>query len=158
MSRGVESASSSLRDGIGLSALLAIALAVRAFAWSRTVVLFNDGPIFLAMAEAVSRGQGEALLQHPYHPLYPVLIALVGAGPIPLETAAVAVSILGGLLAVIGIFVFVRHAFDRELAWMAAWAVALHPWAVDFSSDVMSDGLYAGFWNRQSGGFIGTEA
>jgi hypothetical protein len=134
------------RDGLGLSAILFVALAVRAFAWSRTSVMFNDGPIFLAMAEAIGEGRWAEVLAHPYHPLYPALIALVGLFPIQLETAAVTVSILGGLLSVIAIFFFVRDAFGRELAWYAAWIVALHPWAVDFSSDVMSDGIYTGFF------------
>ncbi len=146
MNRGVERPSLVSGEMIGLGGILLVALAIRVVAWSRTVVLFNDGPIFLAMAEAISRGEGAALLHHPFHPLYPLSIALVSALPISLETSAVAVSILGGLLAIVGVFAFVRHAFDQELAWMAAWAVALHPWAVDFSSDVMSDGLYSGLY------------
>ncbi len=134
------------RDGLGLSAILFVALAVRTIAWSRTAVMFNDGPIFLAMAEAIGAGRWAEILAHPYHPLYPALIALVGLFPIHLETAAVTVSILGGLLSVVAIFLFVRDAFGRDIAWYAAWIVALHPLAVDFSSDVMSDGIYIGFF------------
>jgi hypothetical protein len=99
------------RDGLDLSVILFVALAVRAFAWSRTAVMFNDGPIFLAMAEAIGAGRWAEVLAHPYHPLYPALIALVGLFPIHLETAAVTVSILGGLLSVVAIFLFVRDAF-----------------------------------------------
>ena len=40
-------------DSLGLAAALAVAFGVRAFAWSRTAVMFNDGPIFLALAEAI---------------------------------------------------------------------------------------------------------
>jgi 4-amino-4-deoxy-L-arabinose transferase-like glycosyltransferase len=58
----------------------------------------------------------------------------------------VSISILGGLLGVAAVFWFVRDAFGRDVAWASAWVVALHPWAVDFSSDVMSDGLYAGLF------------
>lgn len=134
------------RDGLGLSLILVVALGVRAFAWSRTVVMFNDGPIFLAMAEAIGEGRWAEVLAHPYHPLYPALIALVGLCQMQLEMAAVAVSILGGLLSVVAIFWFARDAFGRDVAWLTAWVLALHPWAVDFSSDVMSDGLYTGFF------------
>jgi hypothetical protein len=134
------------RLGLGLMALLMVAAGVRWIAWSRTVVLFNDGPVFLGMAQAIEAGRWAEVLAHPFHPLYPALVALVAQGPIDYESAAVAVSIFGGLLSVLGIFLFVRQAFDRELAWLAAWTVALHPWAVDFSSDVMSDGLYAGLF------------
>ncbi|MBJ20758.1 MAG: glycosyltransferase family 39 protein [bacterium] len=135
-----------LRDGVSLGVILAVAAALRAFAWWRTVAIFNDGPIFLGMAQAIDAGRWAEVLAHPYHPLYPALIAFVAQAPISFETAAIVVSIAGGLLSILGIFLFVRRAFGRDLAWSSAWIVALHPTAIDFSSDVMSDGLYAGFF------------
>jgi len=135
-----------VRDGLTLFAILVVAGVLRAVAWSHTVVIFNDGPVFLGMAEAIEAGRWAAVLAHPFHPLYPALIALVAQAPIGFETAAIAVSIFGGLLSIVGIYFFVRQAFGRDLAWLATWIVALHPWAVDFSSDVMSDGLYEGFY------------
>jgi len=134
------------RDVWGLGGILIVAGLVRAVAWSRTAVLFNDGPVFLGMAEAIRAGRWDEVLAHPFHPLYPGLVAMLAALPIDLESAAVSVSILGGLLSVVAIFCFTRRAFGREIAWLSAWTVALHPWAVDFSSDVMSDGLYAGLY------------
>ena len=129
---------------LGLLAVLAVSVIVRAYAWSNTAVLFNDGPIFLALAEAIGEGRWAEVLAHPYHPLYPALIALVAAFSVDLELAAIVVSIVGGMISVAAMFWFVRDAFDREVAWLAAWMLALHPWAVDFSSDVMSDGIYSG--------------
>ena len=129
---------------MGLVAVLVVALVVRALAWSNTAVLFNDGPIFLALAEAIGEGRWAEVLAHPYHPLYPALIAFVAAFSVELETAAVAVSIAGGLISVAALFWFVRDFFDRDVAWLAAWILALHPWAIDFSSDVMSEGIYIG--------------
>lgn len=117
---------------------------VRLLAWSKTAVLFNDGPIFLAMAEAIGEGRWAEVLAHPYHPLYPALIAFVAAFSVELETAAVVVSVAGGLISIVAIYWFVREFFARDVAWLAAWILALHPWAVDFSSDVMSDGIYCG--------------
>ncbi len=108
--------------------------------------MFNDGPIFLALAEAIADGHWSEVLAHPYHPLYPALIAFVAAFSIGFETAAVIVSIAGGLLAIAALFWFVRDFFDRDLAWLAAWMLALHPWAIDFSADVMSDGIYIGLF------------
>jgi hypothetical protein len=134
------------RAALALLLLLAAAAAVRVVAWQRTAVLFNDGPIFLAMAEAIGEGRWDAVRAHPFHPLYPALVALVSPFFDGLEAAAVCVSILGGLLMVVGVFAFARTAFDSSVAWLAAWTVALHPWAVDFSSDVMSDGLYGGIF------------
>lgn len=134
------------KNGWGLVLLLGVAAWLRAVAWQKTAVLFNDGPVFLGMAEGILAGRWDEILAHPYHPLYPALIALVSLGGADLETAAVAVSIGGGLLSVLAIFLFAYRGFGREVAWLSAWTVALHPWAVDFSSDVMSDGLYAGLY------------
>lgn len=110
-------------------------------------MLFNDGPIFLALAEAILEGRWEAVVAHPFHPLYPAAIAgattLFGEG---LEQAAIGVSIAGGTLAVLASAWAARRAFDPGLGWLVGITVALHPWAVDFSSDVMSDGLYAGLY------------
>lgn len=134
-------------DGLGLLCLLSVAAVIRIYAWQQTHVLFNDGPIFLAMAEAIADGRWSDVLAHSFHPLYPAVVALAHALlPLGLEASAVAVSILGGLLSVAALFVMVRRAFDSGLAWLAALTLAAHPWAVDFSSDVMSDGLYLGFY------------
>ncbi len=135
-----------MRDLLGLGGILLLALAIRAFAWSQTAAIFNDGPIFLAMAEAITEGRLADVLAHPYHPLYPALIALVSLFSVNFETAGVVVSILGGLLSIGALFYFVRDSFGGPVAWVAAWILALHPWAVDFSSDVMSDGIYTGLF------------
>jgi len=119
---------------------------IRAFAWSQTAVLFNDGPVFLAMAEAIAEGRLADVFAHPYHPLYPGLIALVSLFSVDFETAGVVVSILGGLLSIGALFYLVRDWFGAPVAWVAAWILTLHPWSVDFSSDVMSDGLYSGLF------------
>lgn len=134
----------SARAVLALVGVLAVAAGMRAIAWSNTAVLFNDGPIFLAMAAALREGHVERVLDHPQHPLYPALVAAVeGLGLAP-ETAAVCVSLGGGLLAIAAIFRLAWSRFGPACAWGSAWLVALHPWAVDFSADVMSDGLYMG--------------
>jgi hypothetical protein len=135
-----------VRDWLGLGALLVFAGALRAFAWSRTAVLFNDGPIFLALAQALREGRFGDVLAHPQHPLYPALVAGLEMLALPPEAAAIAVSIAGVLLAVAALFWMAWARFGRSVAWISAWVVALHPWAVDFSADVMSDGLYAGLY------------
>jgi hypothetical protein len=133
-------------DWLAFGGLLALAVLIRVLAWSRTAVLFNDGPIFLALAEALRAGRLADVLAHPQHPLYPALVAALELLSTAPESAAIAVSIAGGLLAVGAVFWMAWARFGREVAWISAWVVALHPWAVDFSSDVMSDGLYAGLY------------
>jgi 4-amino-4-deoxy-L-arabinose transferase-like glycosyltransferase len=133
-------------DALALAGILLVAILVRIHAWSETVVLFNDGPVFLAMSKALGEGQFRELLNHPYHPLYPALIHVVSCFGVSAETAAVGVSILGAVIAILALHVFLRWYFGIEIAWLGAWLLALHPWAVDFSSDVMSDGLYTGLY------------
>ncbi|MBK7947772.1 MAG: glycosyltransferase family 39 protein [Deltaproteobacteria bacterium] len=134
------------RDWIALGLLLAGAAAIRVVAWSQTAVLFNDGPIFLAMADALRAGEYAKVLAHPQHPLYPALVAVLEELALAPEAAAVAVSIAGGLLAVVAVFRMAHRRFGSAIAWSSGALVALHPWAVDFSADVMSDGLYAGLF------------
>jgi hypothetical protein len=129
-----------------LAALLVVAALVRIVAWSRTVVLFNDGPVFLAIADAIGEGRWAEVLTHPYHPLYPACIHLFSRLGLSPENAAVAVSISGALIGIIALHALLRRAFSLDVAWLGAWILALHPWAVDFSADVMSDGLYLGLY------------
>lgn len=120
----------------------AVAAGVRTVAWLRTAALFDDGPAYLALAQAILEGDGSSVLRHPYHPLYPAAVAavsLLGAG---LETAAAAVSVASGAATVVAFTAWLDDAFDRRTAWVGGWLLALHPWAVSFSADVQSDGLY----------------
>jgi 4-amino-4-deoxy-L-arabinose transferase-like glycosyltransferase len=126
--------------------LLAVAALVRGYAWSQTSVMFNDGPVFLSLAQAIGEGRWVEVLSHPYHPLYPFCIQWLSKSGLALETSAVVISIFGGLLGIVALHSFLRRAFGFEVAWLGAWILALHPCAVDFSSDVMSDGLYIGLY------------
>lgn len=131
------------RESQLLLALLLAAAVVRTIAWTRTTVLFDDGPIFVYMAEAIAQGDWPAVLRHPYHPLYPILIWLFA--PLTggdLEQAGALVSILAGTGAVAALYVFLRDAFDSRTALLGGLILALHPFAVEFSCDVQSDGLY----------------
>lgn len=128
-------------------ALCALALALRAFSASRTAVMFNDGPEFLAIAESMARSEFARALADDYHPLYSLLTLVVwwltGAGaPERLAGCAVAISVLSGALAVACLYAFLRDAFGRGVAWIGALALAVHPYAIRFASDVQSDGLY----------------
>ena len=57
-----------------LAGLVVLAFVLRFARWERAAVLFNDGPVFLALAERSAEGAFGVLLQHPFHPLYPLTI------------------------------------------------------------------------------------
>jgi 4-amino-4-deoxy-L-arabinose transferase-like glycosyltransferase len=137
-----------------VAAVSLVALVVRAIAWQRTGVIFNDGPTFIGLARLIEQGHWAAALAHPFHPLYPAAIAAMHPLFGSWESAAVAVSALSGAIATAVLFVFLRHAFDLRIAYVGAVLLAFHPYAVSHSADVQSDGLYgllflssaAGLW------------
>ena len=86
-------------------------------------------------------------LAHPFHPLYPLAIALLrGVLSLPegdaLVAAAGIVSVSSGGVAVGCLWAWLRSAFGREAAAVGALALAVHPGAVGMAADVQSDGLY----------------
>ena len=134
-----------------LPLLLAVAGVARLARWDAVAVLFNDGPAFLEVAEAFRRGDFALGLSHPYHPGYSLLIA----GFMPLfgsaEAAAVAVSVMGGVLSVFALHALVSRAFGPAPALIAAGLLAVNPAAIMYSGDVQSDGLYLGLFLSAAG-------
>ncbi len=56
------------------------------------------------------------------------------------------VGVAGGTAAVGFLFLFLRDAFGAPAAWIGAGLFAVHSRAVEYSSDVQSDGLYLGLF------------
>ncbi len=133
-------------ERVALFALLGFAAALRWFAWSRAVTLFNDGPEYLELAKSAAAGDWSAVLSHPYHPLYALLVAAVHGVGFDWESAGALVGVAGGTAAVGFLFLFLRDTFGAPAAWIGAGLLAVHSRAVEFSSDVQSDGLYAGLF------------
>ncbi|NNL66536.1 MAG: hypothetical protein HKP30_09860 [Myxococcales bacterium] len=125
-----------------LPAIVALALLCRGVAWQRAEAMMNDGPTFLALARGFAAGEWAGGFAHAFHPLYPLAIAAVKPAFADWETAAAAVSILSGGVAVIALHAFVRSAFGVGTAWVAALLLAVHPYAVPFSGDIQSEGVY----------------
>jgi 4-amino-4-deoxy-L-arabinose transferase-like glycosyltransferase len=125
-----------------LAAVLAFAALVRVVRWQVTAVMFNDGPAFLALAEAIASGDWGFALGHPFHPLYPAAIAALEPIVRDRETAAVSVSVLSGTAAVASLYLFVRVLLGPLHAWVAAGLLAVHPRAIEYSGDIQSEGLY----------------
>ncbi|HSJ95787.1 MAG TPA: glycosyltransferase family 39 protein, partial [Myxococcota bacterium] len=139
-------------EGWALAALVAAAAGLRWIVWTRTVVLFDDGPRFLAIARAMDAGWWSAALLDAFHPFYPLLVVAVRRGlGLPdsaggWESAGALVSVAGGAAAVGFLFLLLRDAFGRGPAWCGAILLAVHGRATDYSSDVQSDGLYLGLF------------
>jgi len=143
-------------EALAVVALLAVAAALRWIRWLRTDAMFNDGPLFLGLAAQMEQGRWVEALAHAYHPLYPfgVLVTKLTLGPLGLEgwdTAAAVVSVVGGSAAVLFLYLLLREGFGWPAAWLGAGLLAVHYRAVEYTSDVQSEGLYfplflAGLW------------
>lgn len=135
-----------LSKSLQIALLFCLASLLRAIVASRTAVMFDDGPVFVDLAEQMLRGDWAGALSHPYHPLYPFLMAILSPLVGDLETAAIVCSVLGGSLAVVALYLLLRDAFDSQIAWIGALLLAISPYAIRFSSDVEADGIYLGFF------------
>jgi hypothetical protein len=125
-----------------VGAITMLALALRWYSWERTAAVFNDGPRFLRQAQAILAGDWAGAFAEPFHPLYSAATAAVAALGVDLETAAALVSVLAGTAAVAVLYVFFRDAFGAPYDWMGTLLFAVHIRAIEFSSDVQSEGLY----------------
>jgi hypothetical protein len=123
-------------------ALAAVAVAARAVAWQRCAAMMNDGPRFLELAQQYAAGEWAVALSHRFHPLYPILIAAVQPAAGSWDGAAAAVSIVSGGVAVAFLYDFLRRSFEGFVPLVGALLFAVHPYAVPFSADVQSEGLY----------------
>ena len=130
------------RERRWLAALLVLAAGLRILAWLRTVAIFDDGPLFIYIAEAMAAGDWQGVFLHPYHPLYSAAVAVMSSLTGDFESAAVVVSIAAGTAAVALLYAFLRDTFDPRTALVGATILAIHPHFVDLTSDVQSDGLY----------------
>jgi len=134
------------RQGFRLPVALALlAVIVRALRWSWTAVMMNDGPIFIRLAQQMADGDWRAALTYEFHPLYPFAVRVAQLLFGDWERAAVAVSVLAGGIAVLGLFVLLRDAFDRRVAAIGGLLLAVHPVAIE-QADVQSDSLYLAFF------------
>jgi hypothetical protein len=125
-----------------VAALALLAAALRAATALGLGLIMSDGPVFLGIAQDMAAGEWRRALEHAYHPLYPLATAAAYGLVGDWIAAGCLVSIAAGTAAVVALWALLRDAFDRRTAWIGAGMLAIHPYAIDYSSDVQSDGLY----------------
>ncbi|NOT33785.1 MAG: hypothetical protein HOP12_06390 [Candidatus Eisenbacteria bacterium] len=147
---------------LGLGLVLALALALRLFASPAATErnMDPDSAHLLNVARCFERGEGfsnPALwpawmsperLPMPEtfkEPGDPFAIAMLMRASLSPFGAGVAVSLIGGLLAVLGTWALARNlGFGRGAALAAAFALAINPHAIQMSVRVMVDAPFAG--------------
>lgn len=126
--------------------LLFISCAVRIYVWHTTPVIGRDGIDFINIANAFADGNLSEGLTHPFHPLYPLFISFGSKIGIEFEPSGRLISLLFGVIAVLAIYSVGQKMFDKDEAFISAFIMTIHPYAVRLSVDVMSDSLYFSFY------------
>lgn len=110
-----------------------------------TFVIARDGTRFIAMARAIGRADYDAIIAEQYHPLYSYLIYAANFLAKDWIVAAKFVSITMGTLTVIPLFFIARRIFNDKIAKITIFLYAIHPYAVRFSADALSETTYIFF-------------
>lgn len=141
------------QNALSLALLVMIAAAIRLYALHVTAIINVDGAIYIHQARAISTGDWRAATcSLPFLSNTSLLISLFHLAFEDWLTAARAVSLLFGTLAVIPLFGLFRQFFSREESLAAVAVLAFLPTWVSNSVDVVRDpvcwffSLYGLYW------------
>lgn len=122
--------------------VLFFAVLLRALSGANQALLARDSVLYLEQAEALQAGQWTQALLGYYPPLYPLLTALLGF-ILPLEWAALSVSVAASALATVLVYQLSLRAFDSpDGALLSALAVAVSPFFVQSGGQLLADSVY----------------
>ena len=126
--------------------LLIISLSVRIYLSFFTYVIKNDSVAYMQNAKFFADGDFSSGLGHDYHPLYSLIMAVVYKAIPNMELSGTIVSVFFGALTVIVFYLIGKSVFDRKISFVSAIILALHPYAVRFSADIISESTYFFFF------------
>lgn len=128
---------------VGVAAVAAIAIGVRAAASAGVEVIRRDGIHFVAQADKVRGGDWAGALGWYQHPLFAVLAAWVGeVFGLDTETAGRAVSVVCGGLAAVPVVWLARRVVGEPAALVAGLVYAVLPQAVRVHAQPLSEGVF----------------
>ncbi len=126
--------------------LLIISISVRIYLGFFTYVIKNDSVAFIQNAKYFADGDFLSGLRHDYHPLYSFLVAVMYKVIPDMEISGTIVSISFGTLTVIVFYLIGKSVFGRKVSFVSSVVLALHPYAVRFSVDIISESTYFFFF------------
>lgn len=128
-----------VRGALGVTAL---GLLLRLAAIRHGTVISRDGITYLDLAQAMLRGDGEALARAYYPPGFPAVVAAGVAALGPSETSAAVASACASALVVPAIVLLVARLQGRVTGLLAGLVAAALPELVTIGAEVLSDGTY----------------
>lgn len=122
---------------------IALLLIIRITAWLNTAIISRDSVIYIDLARYWVTGRPFSALAHPYHPLYPFLIAIAARLlGISLEHSAVAVSIIASALTLPALAFLYRRFENRIVLFLGLLFFCVSPYLVRYTADVLSEPIY----------------
>ena len=120
-----------------------IGFAVRLLCLVRDPLLHPDGPAYLRLAANLLHGDVVRVLTGYYSPLYPALVAGLGALGLPLPLAGRVAAGIAGLAMLPFLHGVVRSLLGERAAGAAVLVAALHPALVKASAQILPESLAA---------------
>ncbi len=125
-----------------LNAAILLAL-LRCVAWFNTVLISRDSVIYISLARDWATGRYLKALAHPYHPLYPFLIALFSRGlKTPFSSTATGISIFASVLTLPALAVIFRRVRDRRVLLLGLTFFCVSPYLTRYAADILTEPLY----------------
>ncbi len=131
--------------------LLIISLLSRIYMSFFTYIISNDSVHFIRNAKYFAAGDFSRGLAHDYHPLYSLFMAALYKVVPNIELSGTIISVLFGTLTVIVFYLIGKGVFDRKISFVSAIILAMHPYAVRFSADIISESTYLFFFTAALG-------
>lgn len=126
--------------------ILFLTFGLRLYVMVATPVIGTDGYYFVKNAQCFQEGQFGEGLRFPFHPFYPMLIAIFNMAIGNLEMAGKLVSLVFGTLTVVPLYFFTRSIFNHRVAIFAAFFLTLNVMHVRHSADIMTESTYIFFF------------
>lgn len=128
---------------IYLLLILLLAVVLRLVTFLTASAIEMDGVVYARMGEAFSQGNFGEALKGVFPPFYPALIGLFHLFVPDLEHAGRLVSLVAGVSLVGASFFFFRELVDQGKALWGSFFVAIHPYLIRSSGQVLSESVTA---------------
>jgi hypothetical protein len=134
-------------EKIDLAILVLTSLVLSTYLFFRTYVISMDGAFqYVPMAKYFASGLfGKGLREYGQQPLFPFFVAIVSHGVADFELAGKLVSSLFGILMIFPLYFLGKKIFNQKIAFLATFALVVHPYIRRFSADVLKESTYLFF-------------
>jgi len=126
---------------ITISHIILFGALLRAIGFVTDYVIKLDGITYAWIGESFAKGDFIKGLRGVFPPVYPMLIGLFHVVIPDIELAGRLVSFVFGVLLIYASFIFAKRFFDEKEALWISFFVAIHPYLVKFSSEVLSESV-----------------